>query len=412
MRRADRPRLHGMATLLRSVALFLMLASAPAMAQALSAGSTPATPEQGASTAPPTATLPLPDGQIAKIGFLEAFPSWKHRLTMRAFESALGKRGWWDRVELARDATFTSQKQYEAAVLWENARLLMQRDDLVAVIALGTAAAQALREHNNGRTAILALDIINPLQAGLIETDWDSGVDNFTLIHMSQGWNDMFHLFHEFVSFRRLGAMFIDTENGPISSKLREIARDGGFQVEIFRDLGEAASFEDCESGISTLVKRGIDAFLVPPLPCFDPQDPRSFELIGQLVEQRVATFAPEGASLVKYGALFGQSSLASQHTGEMAADMLIKILQGALPRSLPMTFDRVPSIAVNLDTATRLGIDLSLELMGWPIRSISLAAPIRKSHRRSRARGRNEKPQPPPRKHARLPDRQPDVFP
>lgn len=365
-----RPRLRGLAALLRlafvGLPAVIGLLAAPAIAQTAQSARTTETAATGAAPLRTiSAPVPLADGEVVRIGYLEAAPSWKHRLTMRSFELAMGERGWWQRVDVPQDAKFTSQEHYERAVLWEHARLLMQRDDLAVVIAMGTAAAQALRDHNNGRTAIVALDVINPIQAGLIETDWDSGVDNFTLIHMSQGWNDMFHIFHEFVSFRRLGAMFIDDENGPISSKLRDVARDGGFHLEVFRDLGENADHEDCRRGIADLIKRRIDAFLVPPLPCFDPQDPGSFALLRQLAEQRVATFAPEGASLVKYGALFGQSSLATQHVGEMAADMVIKILQGALPRSLPMTFDRVPSIAVNLETAAVLDVDLSFELMG-----------------------------------------------
>jgi ABC-type uncharacterized transport system substrate-binding protein len=365
--RAARRRLNGLTVLLRLAligpAAAIGLSTAPAIAQAVPDPAAPAQSAPAPASAP--AALPLPDGQIAKIGYLEASATWKHRLTMQALENALGRRGWWDRVDFPRDASFTSAEQYERDVLLENARLLMQRDDLMIVIAMGTAAAQALRDHDNNRTAILALDVVNPIQAGLIQSDRDSGVDNFTLIHISGGWNEMFHLFHEFVNFRRLGAMFIDTDNGPISSKLREVARDGGFHLEVFRDLGESADHEDCRRGISELINRRVDAFLVAPLPCFDPQDPGSFALLGELAERRVATFAPEGASLVKYGALFGQSSLASQHVADMAADMMIKILEGASPRSLPMTFDRVPSIAVNLETAAGLGIDLSLELLG-----------------------------------------------
>jgi hypothetical protein len=158
----------------------------------------------------------------------------------------------------------------------------------------------------------------------------------------------MFHLFHEVVNIRRLGAMVAEHENGPIVTKLREVARDGGFQLELYRGMDGAP--DACETALRSLLATHIDAFVIPSLGCFDPDTPGSAALLEALADRR--------------GALLGPSATAAERAGAKAAQMAISILGGAPPGSLETEMTFAPSVAVNLATAARLGIDVPMDLL------------------------------------------------
>ncbi|MBR1911984.1 MAG: hypothetical protein IJ828_06470, partial [Treponema sp.] len=66
----------------------------------------------------------------------------------------------------------------------------------------------------------------------------------------------------------------------------------------------------------------------------------------------------------VKSGILMGVSSLESEKIGLYNADKIASIFYGTTPRLLTQEFEGVPSIALNIDMADKIGMDISLSTL------------------------------------------------
>ena len=309
---------------------------------------------------PPAAGAQV-DPPPVRIGILQASDAWSHRLAVDGFLHGMAESGWRDRIVVPDGARITLDAPLTPDTMQAAARRLTSRVDLDLILSLGTAASRALLAEDGG-APVLALDVVNPGQAGLVGGEHHPNRANFVVLQLTRQWNDMFHLFHEVVNIRRLGAMVAEHENGPIVTKLREVARDGGFQLELYRGMDGAP--DACETALRSLLATHIDAFVIPSLGCFDPDTPGSAALLEALADRRVATLAFEGTPLVRHGALLGPSATAAERAGAKAAQMAISILGGAPPGSLETEMTFAPSVAVNLATAARLGIDVPMDLL------------------------------------------------
>jgi hypothetical protein len=300
---------------------------------------------------PPAAGAQV-DPPPVRIGILQASDAWSHRLAVDGFLHGMAESGWRDRIVVPDGARITLDAPLTPDTMQAAARRLTSRVDLDLILSLA----------EDGGAPVLALDVVNPGQAGLVGGERHRNRANFAVLQLTRQWNDMFHLFHEVVNIRRLGAMVAEHENGPIVTKLREVARDGGFQLELYRGMDGAP--DACETALRSLLATHIDAFVIPSLGCFDPDTPGSAALLEALADRRVATLAFEGTPLVRHGALLGPSATAAERAGAKAAQMAISILGGAPPGSLETEMTFAPSVAVNLATAARLGIDVPMDLL------------------------------------------------
>jgi ABC-type uncharacterized transport system substrate-binding protein len=300
-----------------------------------------------------------------RVGVFQIGTYWTSTLVVSALKIELKKEGWLKRVDFVKDADCRPDLDVEDHELESLAEELMARKDLDLIIVIGTRATRALLLKNNLRTPILGLDITDPVKAKLVKSVSDSGVKNFTTIIQERLWTDMFHLFHQTVKFNRLGIVMTDSLDGQIFSNLdavREVARDRGFNTEIFNDLDEDASSEECQHAIDVLISKDIDAFVLPIMRCFDIKNVSV--ILKRLNAEKIATFASEGSLLVKAGALMGVSTQNIDVIGRLSADMMIKILQGASPGDLPMLQMIPPSIALNIETAEKIGVNFSFQML------------------------------------------------
>ncbi|HBG65539.1 MAG TPA: hypothetical protein DDW78_03605, partial [Treponema sp.] len=79
------------------------------------------------------------------------------------------------------------------------------------------------------------------------------------------------------------------------------------------------------------------------------------------LEDAKIPSFALEGDIRVREGVLFGVSSLETEKIGLYNADKIASMLYGEVPRLLSQKFVGVPSIAMNLDMANKIGYEISL---------------------------------------------------
>ncbi len=300
-----------------------------------------------------------------RVGFFQHGSYWTSDLVFSALKQELKKAGWDKRVIFVNDAHFSPGWDVSEGELEARSEELMVRNDLDLIVVMGTKATRALLVNNNRRTPILALDITDPVKAGLVASVNDSGVDNFTTIIQNNLWTDMFHLFHQTVNFNRLGIVMTNNLDGQIFSHLdaaKKVARDRGFDLVIYNELEEGAGREECQHAVDVLIDKGIDAFVLPITSGFDLNNVAG--ILEHLHAAKVATFASEGTPLVKAGALVGVSNQNIEDAGSLSAKMMIKILKGATPRDLPMLLWSPPSISLNLETAEKLGVIFSFSML------------------------------------------------
>jgi ABC-type uncharacterized transport system substrate-binding protein len=304
-------------------------------------------------------------GDTFKVGYLEGGDYWLFDRTLEATKNALKEQGWLDRIEFPESAYFSPGWDKGEAVWNEKANELMQRKDLDLVIGMGTDATKALLKNNNHKTPILGMGVSDALKSGFIRNENDSGIDNFTVRIVPGRYKRMFEIFHQVVGFDNLGLIYPDTESGRKYTNLesaREVAREKGF--EITEHVLQSEKTGECLKGVKDLEKRGIDAFFVPSLLCFDWDKSDVNRLFESLREKNIATFARNGSQDVRAGALMGFSTIDFSKRGTFLADKMTKILQGEKPRSLVMKDDAIPKISLNIQVAQEIGFDPSFEIL------------------------------------------------
>jgi ABC-type uncharacterized transport system substrate-binding protein len=79
-------------------------------------------------------------------------------------------------------------------------------------------------------------------------------------------------------------------------------------------------------------------------------------KLLAPLLKYNVATFSQNRTDEVKHGVLMSLAKQDFQHFGRFHAEIFARILNGAKPRDLPQVFESPQEIAINLETARRIG--------------------------------------------------------
>ncbi len=253
-----------------------------------------------------------PAAPTFRVGYLEGGGYWTYSRTLAALRLELDRQGWGPRIQYPADAHFSPGWEAEKkAELAGCARRLMARSDLDLILAAGSEATAALLDCNNRRTPIVAMAVADPVRSGFVVSESDSGIDNFTVRIVPGRYRRMFEIFHAEVGFSKLGLMYHDSEN-----------------ERQYASVADAAS------------------------------------LLNVLIEHRIPTFAREGQRLVQAGALMGFATYDFSNRGRFLAERVIRILEGAMPRALPMVDHTIPKISLNLAVAKQIGFDPSFDFL------------------------------------------------
>ena len=313
-------------------------------------------------------------GKVYKIGYIEGGEFWVFTEIKNLIQKYMNEPGhinapeWNGKVEYPADAQFSPGWDDEnLKKLPEMAQRLMARDDLDLIIAAGTDATRAVLKANNNKTPIISIAVSDPIKSGFVKDENDSGIDNYTARLEPGRYKRMFRIFHDVVMFQKLGLMYPDNDSGRLYTNLDEayqVSKERGFQVIEYNKVSSVESNEECYEGIKYLIDKGIDAFFIPVLNCFDWKKSDVKRLLDLLTENKIPTFAREGTKYVKSGALMGFSSIDFSQRTRFIVRKIIRIFNGEKPRSLPMVDDAVPKISINLHVAEQIGFDPSFDIL------------------------------------------------
>ena len=245
---------------------------------------------------------------------------------------------------------------------------LGKKRDVDVILALGTSAGQAMARLDT-KVPVIVTSTTNAVEAGIIPSAEDSGKDNLIALVDPARYQRQVEYFHEMMPFKRLGVVYEDTPTGKSTVSLKEIeAAAKKLSVEIvpctaekLYDIDTSIMADTLEACHRTLAEKNVDAVYLTFLSTLPPEQiPR---VISQLLEARIPNFSQTGEDEVKCGVLLGFVG-DSFEEGRYAADVLLSISEGALPRSLSQRY-RIPlQLAVNLETAASIGWNPSLSTL------------------------------------------------
>lgn len=330
----------------------------------------------------------LNEGKKWRIGYYEGGEFSDYTETMRTFIDGLMQSGWintqpipyfsgnmikpyWDWLTKceSRYLTFDHTDSYSSN--WDeekreaNRLKMLQKlrtKSLDLVVAMGTWAGQDLANDEH-KVPVMVLSTSNPVHAGIISSEYDSGYDHVTARVDPTRYLRQLRMFSRIVKFDTLGVAYENNSDGKIYSALKEVYRissERGFRVELCEvdvsGADTAVADQSCMACYEKLADKA-DAIYLTALTCVDRQVSRIAEMLR---EKRIPSFSLMGSRFVKAGIMLSISS-DSEYVGlgRYNADKFSRILNGARPRELNQVFEDPLHIAVNKETVRRLNFDL-----------------------------------------------------
>lgn len=330
------------------------------------------------------------EGGPWRLAYVEGGPYGEYSDSMRALFHALFQMGWlpespaaelktsrelwtWAAALEAPRLSFPEENYYTCD--WENARrpLVQARlyQDLKAkkadlVLAMGTWAGQDLSKEDPG-VPVLVMAVSDAVGAGLFR-DGRPGDPSWLHARMDpRRYERQVRIFHDTVGFERLGLVFKDTVAGRSYAALdtvRAVGEERGFQVltcaipDGREQTDEEALLLDCYARLG----REVDALYVTAQKSLNAKTLPL--LVEAALKDQIPTFSQSGSDEVRMGLLMSISQVGFFYVGDFSAKILVRILSGERPGTLPMIFEDPPKIAINLSTAMEIGYDAPVDIL------------------------------------------------
>ena len=123
--------------------------------------------------------------------------------------------------------------------------------------------------------------------------------------------------------------------------------------------VAEARRRSDLETALSTLVQRGTGALIVAPYLIFSTNSVRILEFVAS---NKIPAMYPNPSWVKRGGLMSYGANIAGLN--KVTADYVGRILKGAKPANLPVQQPTAFDLAINLNTAKALGLDVPPTLL------------------------------------------------
>ncbi len=243
-----------------------------------------------------------------------------------------------------------------------------EKPDVDLIIGFGGVAGKLFSGIDKYPIPVLLEGITDPVGSGVVYSVTDSGKDFLTCRVDQTQYQRQIQLFHDFANFKRLGMVYGDDEYGRLYSAVNDVelmALKMGFKIEKNTNVKEVVAPDTAQLYLNALkdVCRRCDAVYIGASTAVTEYDIMP-QIVQILQDAGIPSFALEGDIRVKDGILLGVSSLETEKIGLYNADKIASIFYGSVPRLLKQEFTGVPSIAMNLDMAEKIGLDVPLETL------------------------------------------------
>jgi ABC-type uncharacterized transport system substrate-binding protein len=349
----------------------------------------------------PASTAPVTDdGEKWRIAYYEGGPYIEYEESFMAIVNALAELGWmepaprlasiasnrkrweWlarsansDYLEFVKDAFYSAnwdrrrRKMLRARII----KRLKETDDIDLVIAAGTWAGWDLATDSH-QVPVVAVSISDPIAAELLKTEEVPDLDHFHTLVEPDRYTLQLELFHNIVGFKTLGIVYEDTDSGRTYAAIdtvHKVAKDRGFKVNSCRVTRGVEDVRVAETDVIECFRKlakTVDALYVTRHMGVNPTTVPTLARIA--IDHRIPTFSQAGAEEVALGFLMSLSTAEPAAIGRFHAAAIARIFNGARPRDLYMTFETPKKIAINLETAEKIGFNATEALFRQAIRA------------------------------------------
>ncbi|MGE4296704.1 MAG: ABC transporter substrate-binding protein [Desulfovibrionaceae bacterium] len=294
----------------------------------------------------------------------------EHAETARELWACLGHGVQSEYLTFPQDAFWSSG--WNEAKRVENRETFYERanttGDIDLMLALGTWAGQDLAT-NRHHVPTVVCSTSNAVASGIIKSATDSGFDHVHARVDPTRYARQVKLFHDYVSFKRLGIVYENSVEGRSYAGIDQIAplaREYGFELEACHAPFGGVSLAEAEASVRScyeyLAPR-VDAVYITIHRGVNPTNMEA--IIRPLLAHRLPSFAMGTLYEVRYGALMSMAQPDFSYAGEFYAHTVARILHGAKPRDLSQLLEDPQDISINLETAKRIGFHFPLEVIG-----------------------------------------------
>lgn len=376
-----------MRTLQKTLKLFLLIT----LVLAFTGTTLPAADKGSFSTAPSKH-----NGKKWRIGYYEGGAYTDYQLTLIATIKGLMDLGWieqaeippqqeeqteglWDwlsqqarsdYLEFPKDAYYTAKwdEEVRKKTAGEIIDRLNTKKDIDLMIAMGTWAGKDLANDKHD-TPTMVLSTSDPIAAGIIKSEEDSGYAHVHARVDPTRYERQIQMFHDIINFQKLGIAYEDTPAGKSYAaldKVEKTAEERGFEVVGCHTISDTPDIKAAQESVIKCFQQltgKVDAIYVTKQSGVSPQTlPKLVQILNS---SRIPSFSQSGSDEVKQGILLSISTAGFKYVGRFYADTIAKILNGAKPGDLEQVFENPPKIAINLATASTIGYDPPVDVLG-----------------------------------------------
>jgi ABC-type uncharacterized transport system substrate-binding protein len=324
------------------------------------------------------------NGHKWRIGYYEGGSYSNYPIQLEALIEGLVELGWMQPVDLksARDEDRTAKMWRTLAALTdsrylefvESAYWSSQWDDTVRkerraacletlktkkldfIIAMGTWAGQDLA-NNQHTVPLVGIDISDPLKSGVIASTADSGFDHVYVRCDPDRELRKLRIFHSLVGFKKLGIAFVNSADGRAYAAVDDIykvAAGRKFQVITCDAPISDSDTQKCVDGLYQChaeLAAHVDAIFITTHRGMAVATIK--KVLSPMFRHKIPTFSQRGVEEVEYGVLM---SISTPIIGLHHAKVIASIFNGVKPRNIDQVFKDPLRIAINMETARRIG--------------------------------------------------------
>ncbi len=331
------------------------------------------------------------DGSLYKIGILQSGSYWEFNEHFRAILIGLQQNGWINQNIEIPETTESIESllkilgdKYSDYIYFDPSYNInlnwgddMRKADKLKkattanvdiILAFGGVAGSFFTNYETYPIPVLVEAVNDSVAAGISYSQSDSGKNFITCRIDPNQYQRQVQLFHDLIGFKKLGIVYGDDEYGRLYGAVKDVeivALKENFDIVRNTNVKEKVDKDTKRLYLAALedVCRKADAVYIGASTAVTEYDIMN-DIVKILNKYKIPSFALEGSIRVKDGILMGVSSLEIEKIGLYNANKIIAILSGEKPRALEQIFTGMPSIALNMTTLEKIGLDIPLETL------------------------------------------------
>jgi outer membrane protein TolC/ABC-type uncharacterized transport system substrate-binding protein len=286
------------------------------------------------------------------VAYYEAGSYFMHKIMYREIADALERLSG-DSIEVLYEPYAYKTADWDRDKCKTLARDLSRMNDIDLVLAAGPWVIRDLisAEFNKPIIGIYQFD---PPTAGLVAPDGRPIYDNLTLIYSPDKLKNDLEMMQRLFPSDRVGLVYFPDENefNVMVDRIHRISGQFGAAVH----AGEGYNNDSLYSFFKAFnsIKASARALYLPPLWGLNNDQIRQF--MNVVTRERIPTFTSEGFLVMEKGATAANSTHNYKGQAQFLAFNIIRIIRGEDAGELPIRYDEIPALCLNLETARRVG--------------------------------------------------------